>query len=436
MMVYDSPNLTIWLLLFDPGRWNLSQLLTRISPHMGPLIAGAHQLSGVRHAVGSRLARPPADATLANVKRDQLITALAITVEATGCPGAIFVSQAGQDDLEVASLDAESTLKITLVDDRQLYAKISDGLDDGLDLTLSGDLAHRLGQIVGLDTADWFYLKRVTQGDFTLGLLGLGIQLTQPAPVPRAMAAALGLDSTTPIGRPRLQQMQVIEQLRILSSEIGDYFERSGIREHAYVEGMIEERAHLGIDLHDSILQDLTYLQLQLGRLEESLDTDPELARDLLTKTRSVLGTASREARELSVGLTSSHISDDLVDVLDVVLERFRSRFEGEVEMQVNGSQRSAPAVLNGQLMRIFQEILNNVWKHAAATHVKVELVFERQALHLAVNDNGRGFVLDERGPGQLGLRGIENRAAQIGATFDIQSEVGKGTTVTVTVPL
>src|SRR5581483_11113155 len=210
----------------------------------------------------------------------------------------------------------------------------------------------------------------------------------------------------------------------------------SGIREHAYVQGMVEERAYLGIDLHDSILQDLTYMQLQLGRLEESLQGDPALARELLTKTRSVLGTASREARELSVGLTSSNISEDLVDVLDLVLERFRARFDGDAEMEVNGPQRSTPAALNGQLMRIFQEILNNVWKHAAATRVNVELAFERRQLRLVVSDNGRGLVLEERGAGQLGLRGIEKRAALIEAALDVQSEVGQGTTVTVTVPL
>jgi len=198
---------------------------------------------------------------------------------------------------------------------------------------------------------------------------------------------------------------------------------------------MVRERTHLGNDLHDSLLQDLTYLQLQLGRLEPLIDADPDRARTMLEQVQSLLTTTSREARELSVGLTSSSSSTDLFDVLEPVAERFRSRFDGRVDVKSVGASRPSPASLNAQVMRILQEVLNNVWKHAAASRVSIELGYDPDSLHLLVTDNGRGFVMEDQGPNQLGLRGIQDRAHEIGAAVDVKSELGKGTTVTVRIP-
>ncbi len=88
-------------------------------------------------------------------------------------------------------------------------------------------------------------------------------------------------------------------------------------------------------------------------------------------------------------------------------------------------------------LFRIFQEALTNVVRHASASAVHVALAHRRGVFELQIRDNGRG-ISDARlaDPGSVGLLGMQERASLIGGTFNITGKRGKGTTVTVRVPI
>ena len=91
-------------------------------------------------------------------------------------------------------------------------------------------------------------------------------------------------------------------------------------------------------------------------------------------------------------------------------------------------------------LLRICQEALTNVSRHAAATQVSVKMAFHADAVHLEVRDNGKGFDLagtrgNHEPGGGFGLMGMEQRARQLGGTINVDSERGKGTVVEARIP-
>jgi signal transduction histidine kinase len=103
-----------------------------------------------------------------------------------------------------------------------------------------------------------------------------------------------------------------------------------------------------------------------------------------------------------------------------------------ETEFYLNGEPTLSPQV-EAALFRIAQEALNNVLKHAQARHVAVSLGQEGPSVRLEIADDGAGCdPARARRSGGLGLRGMEERAAEIGARLEIESAAGSGTTVRV----
>ena len=86
-------------------------------------------------------------------------------------------------------------------------------------------------------------------------------------------------------------------------------------------------------------------------------------------------------------------------------------------------------------LLRITQEALTNVAKHAEATKVDIDLVFGEDGVDLQITDDGRGFDSTAIPPGHFGIGNMMERSEKIGATFDLESEPGGGTRITVTWP-
>lgn len=111
-----------------------------------------------------------------------------------------------------------------------------------------------------------------------------------------------------------------------------------------------------------------------------------------------------------------------------------------DAQVKVIGSERSLPAEVELLLFRIAQEALTNTRRHAEASRARITLEFGDDKVVLTVNDNGKGFKLPRRlgdlaSVGKLGLAGMQERARLIGGRLELQSEVGKGTTLIVEVP-
>lgn len=203
---------------------------------------------------------------------------------------------------------------------------------------------------------------------------------------------------------------------------------------------VMEERARMAREIHDTLLQSLVGLTLQLDTVSIQWDSAPAGVRQHLTRMRRQVARYIRETRQSIWHLRSPMLETrDLATALREVGENLTTGSDLRFEHTVRGDPaRLAPRV-DEQLLRIGQEAISNAVRHAQANVVRLEIEFERAAVCLRVVDDGRGF---DRGSAQrepelhLGLKSMEERAFRIGARFRIASRPGAGTTVEATVPL
>ena len=125
-----------------------------------------------------------------------------------------------------------------------------------------------------------------------------------------------------------------------------------------------------------------------------------------------------------------------LASALRDMVDEWRSRHDPDCELRIDGEVPDHSDALNIHVFRIVQEALNNVEKHASATRVQVDLrCAENDVLTICISDDGRGFD-DESATGGLGLLGIRERVAILNGSLSVDSAAGRGSRLTVHVPL
>ncbi|MFL6127333.1 sensor histidine kinase [Actinophytocola sp.] len=198
--------------------------------------------------------------------------------------------------------------------------------------------------------------------------------------------------------------------------------------------GVAAERARLAAEIHDTLAQGFTSLVTLVQAAESELDRDTDKARRHLTLAARTARENLTEARALVAGLTPAALG---TGSLDQAVRRQLARFAEEAPVSVTyrteGDSVALPTVLEVVLLRMVQESLTNVRKHSRATEVRITLRVKENCASMRVADNGVGFDPDRPADG-FGLRGMRNRAAQIGGRLDVHSGDG-GTTVELEVP-
>ena len=191
------------------------------------------------------------------------------------------------------------------------------------------------------------------------------------------------------------------------------------------------ERRRIASDLHDGAVQHLAGTSFSLaGAAERATDDHSRtLLRDAATSTRR----AVRELRSLLVELYPPNLHDAGLEpaLSDLLARAGRSGAETELEIDPRVVLSADEAQL---VFRTAQEAVRNVTAHAAASRVAIRLAEEEGSYVLAVSDNGRGFVVDarrgRRAHGHLGLDLLADRARDLGATLEVESAPGQGTTL------
>jgi len=202
-----------------------------------------------------------------------------------------------------------------------------------------------------------------------------------------------------------------------------------------------EERKRIARELHDETAQDLVVLSRQLDSFVVSAINslsaeDISYVEGLRQQTERILDGIHRFSQDLRPS-----VLDDLglVPALEWLASDLTEHFGIAVEMKVLGSVRRFLPEIELVLFRIAQEALRNVWKHSGASKARLTIEFGDGKVVLTVKDEGQGFELPERVDdltiaGKLGLAGMQERAQLIGGKLKLQSEPGKGTTVTLEV--
>jgi signal transduction histidine kinase len=194
--------------------------------------------------------------------------------------------------------------------------------------------------------------------------------------------------------------------------------------------GADEERTRIARDLHDRIGQSLAYLAFELDRLVK-VDSrgdaiTPDLER-LRGDVRGVIGEVRDTLYDLRTDVSESQ---DMATTLRAFLDRVESRSHLTVALDDHETAR-IPLLQEREFWRICQEAVTNVERHAKATRVDVRWWCDGLSAVLQVTDNGAGFTVGTNGRlDSYGILGMRERAASIGATIDIDSSEGAGTTV------
>lgn len=191
------------------------------------------------------------------------------------------------------------------------------------------------------------------------------------------------------------------------------------------------ERGVLARELHDSVAQQLSYLQIRVSRLETVLGSSAdEAAQSMLDDLRETLALLHRQVREL---ISSARLTMDgrsLRQALEASVEEFarRSSCVFSLDNRLPAERIAAQAEL--QVLQIVREALANVVRHSHARNVRVALLATAEGFRVLVEDDGVGLPQEQVEEGHFGLRIMAERAAAIGASLRIEARQPQGTRV------
>lgn len=196
---------------------------------------------------------------------------------------------------------------------------------------------------------------------------------------------------------------------------------------------------NIGQELHDNIGQMLSVVKLSMAVLP--LDNKHD-AWEPIQAARQVLNKAMIDLANLTKSLHTDRITQiGLVESIHFELENINRTGLLEIEFGVSGMEESLDEQKSIVVFRIFQENLNNILKHSKAQKIQVALTYLDDKFIMKITDDGVGFNIAEKknstsSAAGVGLKSIFNRAKLIGAEIDMQSEPGKGTIISIQLPL
>ncbi len=201
------------------------------------------------------------------------------------------------------------------------------------------------------------------------------------------------------------------------------------------------ERQRIARDLHDETGQSLTAIGMGLRGLAGRLSPRNKEALNTLHKLEILTGDSLKELQRLMTDLRPSHLDDlGLSAALRWYSGKIQEHSSLHIRVDIHGEECELDEAMKITVFRIVQECLNNIIKHAQASHVNIHLHFEEKGVRISVYDNGIGFdrdTIQQRRTNRpsLGLAGMEERAALLNGTVTIQSRSGFGTEIEAWIP-
>jgi signal transduction histidine kinase len=197
-----------------------------------------------------------------------------------------------------------------------------------------------------------------------------------------------------------------------------------------------EERRRISRELHDEAGQSLLFIRLQLEMLERAAPADWK-PRARLAETRAVVEHTILEIRRILAALSPAVLEQlGLAAAIRQLTARFRKLCQAKVDLRIAVASRLR-ANVEAVAYRLIQECYHNIAKHAGASHVKVSVRSTDRILELRVEDDGVGFDVNAATAKRqsFGLAGMRERVALMGGSFDIRSQPGRGTRISITLP-
>ncbi|MBT3277684.1 ATP-binding protein [Candidatus Thioglobus sp.] len=223
--------------------------------------------------------------------------------------------------------------------------------------------------------------------------------------------------------------------LESIAENIAIALDKSTLNEQTKRMELSQERLFLSQEIHDSLAQTIYSLKLQVSVLGNSLKQAKQLdAYHQVEALQTNITQANQELRELMCNFRVPLDPKGIEVSLENLVNRFKSEEGIATFLQVKGKIRVEPEV-EMQIMRITQEALSNIRKHAGARNVRILLTAEPYC-QLLIEDDGIGFVKDQGASeimgNNIGMNIMKERAQRVGAQIEVESEVDEGTRITV----
>ena len=192
-------------------------------------------------------------------------------------------------------------------------------------------------------------------------------------------------------------------------------------------------------EIHDNIGQVLSLVKLNIN----TMDCDkPKALNEKITDSKHLISKAIQDLRDLSKSINTDYVTEmGLTRSVEYELEMIKRTGSYRIQFNTTGNLYRLEPQQELIFFRIVQEVLHNIIKHAKAKSINVEIIFEQEVFALKITDDGVGFdssqleVNNNIGSG-LGIRNMRSRASMINTDFKLMSNVEKGTTVILTLPL
>jgi two-component system sensor histidine kinase DegS len=209
----------------------------------------------------------------------------------------------------------------------------------------------------------------------------------------------------------------------------------------ASIESIIQaqeaERQRLSRQMHDGPAQALSNFILQTEIAMRLMDVDNAQAREELNNLKSSAMGTFQKVRNFIFELRPMMLDDlGLSPTIKRYADTFKEQTGMDVTVLVSGQERRLESYIEVMIFRALQELLGNAARHSQATNVKLTVDMGESSIKVAVEDNGKGFSTEALKLGNsLGLNLIRDRVEMLGGTFDLNSTIGKGSKVTLSLP-
>jgi signal transduction histidine kinase len=228
-----------------------------------------------------------------------------------------------------------------------------------------------------------------------------------------------------------------------IARHVGPSVENIFLLRHLRARAIEGERSRISRDLHDGILQTLLSIEMQLDVLRRRVTAAPDQVASGLANLQQTVRNEGAELRHMVTDLRPLRVqSADLVDLMRGFAERYRNESSLALDLLIGSVEPHAPDRVCREIFQIYREALNNIKKHAKASHVVVKLSQDDSRLVLVVDDNGEGFSFAGRFTGdeldrlRLGPISIKERTRTVGGVLTVESNPGHGARLTVEIPL
>lgn len=197
------------------------------------------------------------------------------------------------------------------------------------------------------------------------------------------------------------------------------------------------ERHRLSSMMHDGPAQALSNFILQVEIAQRLFDMDMDLAREELDELKATANATFTKVRDFIFELRPMMLDDlGLIPTLRHYIEAFKEVGEKEIHFTASGTERRLDGYLEIMIFRAVQELISNANRHSKANSIRVHIDTNEERVAVDVEDDGKGFNVEQALDGSMGIKVIKDRAEILKGEFNIDTAIGQGTRIGFTIPL